>query len=114
MTTLPLTSLLQILAEELRDLATTSEEMHELVCHDHLGRDPNYIRAVQKIDHTTQMLENLSHFVLAVGRETDEDWQITIGEALDGIRLGDLKRRLHRNEPVAEPVNDDGDLELFG
>ncbi|MCE7027412.1 hypothetical protein [Jiella avicenniae] len=121
MTSLPISSLLQILAEELRSLAVTAEEMHHLVCHEHLSRDPSYIRAVQKIDHTTQVLDNLSNFVSAVGEETGEGWSVTIGSALDKIRLSELKQRLHKAEIDDTVANDDhddhddhGDLELFG
>ncbi len=115
MTTLTVSSLLQTLAEELRALAVTAEEMHHLVCHEHLSKDPNYIRAVQKIDHTTQVLDNLSNFVSAVGEETGEGWSVAIGPALDSIRLSELKHRLHKAELADLPANDDdGDLELFG
>ncbi|MBP0614153.1 hypothetical protein [Jiella mangrovi] len=115
MTTLPLSSLLQTLAEELRTLAVTAEEMHNLVCHEHLSHDPAYIRAVQRIDHTTQVLDNLSNFVAAVGDETVEGWSITIGPALNTIRLAELKHRLHKIEGADTAANDDdGDLELFG
>ncbi|MBO0903064.1 hypothetical protein [Jiella sonneratiae] len=119
MTTLPLSSLLQILAEELRALAVTTEEMHHLVCHEHLSHDPDYIRAVQRIDHTTQVLDNLSAFVSAVGDETVDGWSITIGPALNTIRLAELKRRLHKADiddvaAANDDVDDDGELELFG
>lgn len=115
MTTLTLSSLLQTLAEELRALAVTAEEMHHLVCHEHLSHDPAYIRAVQRIDHTTQVLDNLSNFVSAVGEETGEGWSVTIGPALNTIRLSELKHRLHKAD-IDGPAeaDDDGDLELFG
>ncbi|ORE94836.1 hypothetical protein [Aurantimonas sp. 22II-16-19i] len=113
MTTLPLSSLLQTLADELRALAVTAEEMHHLVCHEHLSHDPDYIRAVQRIDHTTQVLDNLSNFVSAVGEETADGWSIAIGPALSTIRLSELKRRLHKAEIEEIAANDD-ELELFG
>ena len=113
MTTLPLSSLLHTLAEELRALAVTAEEMHHLVCHEHLSHDPNYIMAVQRIDHTTQVLDNLSNFVSAVGEQTGDGWSVTIGPALNTIRLSELKRRLHKSEVEEVAANDD-DLELFG
>ncbi|TFF22987.1 hypothetical protein E3C22_11095 [Jiella endophytica] len=115
MTTLPLSNLMHTLAEELRSLAVTAEEMHHLVCHEHLSRDSDYVRAVQRIDHTTQLLDNLSTFVAAIGEQTAEGWDVTIGPALNTVRLEELRRRLHTEASETFATGDDGgDLELFG
>ena len=115
MTTLPLSSLLNILAEELRSLAVTAEEMHHLVCHERLATDIDYVRAVQRIDHTTQLLDNLSTFVSTVGEETSEGWNVAIGSALNTVRLEDLRRRLDSDPCEGFPEDDsEGEMELFG
>jgi len=115
MTTHSLSDLLRSLSEELRALSGTTEEMHHLVCHDHLSQDSDYVRTVQSIDHTTQMLDNLSTFLAVIGEEASEDWQVAVGTALETVRMTELKRRLHGScAETPDSSNDNGDLELFG
>ncbi|MCB8836642.1 hypothetical protein [Aurantimonas sp. VKM B-3413] len=115
----PMAALIQSVAEELRNLAGSTEDLHRLVCHDHLEHDVDYIQTVQSIDRTTQILDNLSTFLAAIGEEANEEWNVALETALGTIRLSELKRRLHPAANDAQlsandGADDDGDLELFG
>ncbi|MEX6509003.1 hypothetical protein [Jiella sp. M17.18] len=114
-----LSDLIHSVAQELRVLADSTEDLHRVVCHDHLAHDTDYIQTVQSIDRTTQILDNLATFLAVVGQEANEEWAVALETALDTVRLSELKHRLHPNLAANAPAQiapptDDGDLELFG
>ncbi|SKA37068.1 hypothetical protein [Consotaella salsifontis] len=117
MTTTPLSDLVARLADELKVLSKVTEDMHQIVCDDcareHL-HNQDFVRAVQSIDHTTQILDNLSEFLGLVAKDTPEDWSLDVGHALDTVRLAALKSRLAPNHALVVWEKDEsGDVDLF-
>ncbi|MEF2072189.1 hypothetical protein [Consotaella aegiceratis] len=117
MTITPLSDLVKTLADELKVLSKVTDDMHHIVCDDCAREnlhDENFVKAVQSIDHTTQILENLSQFLALLAHETPEDWHLDVGRPLDSVRLGALKHRLvHNHALVLYDPGSAGEVDLF-
>ena len=101
--------------EELVDLEQAMEALHPLVdlITTKVGsKDPQHLKAMQGIDHMEQMLMGLATFLNNLSHEASHDWHLDTAHAVSQITLGDLARRLRRQDEAKEDT--DGDLEMFG
>lgn len=101
--------------EELVDLEKAMESLHplvELVTSKVGSKDPQHLMAMQGIDHMEQMLLGLATYLGSLSHEAPQDWHLDTARAVSQITLGDLARRLRRDDEVKEEI--DGDLEMFG
>ena len=124
---MPKTSVSNVLVRlsyELHALAEATDEFHHLAFGAEGNRsldDAQFVRATQSIDHTQQILANLSDFVACIAMASPETMRIDIDQALSLITLSDLKDRLGDRAPgVTAPAQlpamadqDAGELEFF-
>lgn len=108
--------LMQVLARELRLLAEATDGLHDVVCGNDQLRSQD-VKIIQSIDHTQQTLANLSKFVEVLGEDMSQNLSVAIENALAGVTLADLKRRLSPQAdlhgPGANGAGGSGELELF-
>lgn len=112
----PLSSVLTRLSYELHALAEATDEFHHLAF-DGDGQkgldDANYVRATQSIDHTQQILANLSDFVACLALASPEHMKLDTAQALSLLTLSDLRLRL-ADAPAADTERQAaGEPELF-
>jgi hypothetical protein len=101
--------------EELVDLERAMETLHplvDLVTSKVGSKDPQHLKAMQGIDHMEQMLMGLATYLSSLSEEAPQEWHIDTANAVSQITLGDLARRLRRQDEAKEDT--DGDLEMFG
>lgn len=101
--------------EELVELEKAMETLHPLVdlVTSRVGsKDPEHLKAMQGIDHMEQMLLGLATYLSSLSQEAPHDWHLDTAHAVSQITLGDLARRLKRQDAAKEDT--DGDLEMFG
>lgn len=109
-------SILARLSYELHALADATDDFHHLAFSDDVAarlNDADYIRATQSIDHTQQILANLSEFTACLAMSSPVDLTLNPTQALQLITLGDLRRRLEDAPDAAVEVEDEGDTEFF-
>jgi hypothetical protein len=73
--------------------------------------DPDYLQALQGIDHIEQKLCALAGFLADLATTASPDWQLDAHPALAALTLSDLAARL-AGDTVHAPRHD-GDCELF-
>jgi len=101
--------------EELVELEKAMETLHplvDLVTSKVGSKDPQHLKAMQGIDHMEQMLMGLATYLNSLSHEAPQDWHLDTSAAVSRITLGDLARRLRRQDDAKEET--DGDLEMFG
>lgn len=101
--------------EELVELEQAMEALHPLV--DLItakvgSKDPEHLKAMQGIDHMEQMLLGLATYLGSLSQEAPQEWHLDTAHAVSKITLGDLARRLRRQDEAKE--ESDGELEMFG
>ncbi len=104
-------------AKELRTLTDSAHHMQtvvsKLIATSSTGADET-IRDLQALDHITQSIEGLAHFLDALSEDTPAGWEYPDLAAADRVKLEDMARRLLNAEPnCAAPDDRDGDLDLF-
>ncbi|MBC8131050.1 MAG: hypothetical protein H7Y08_12110 [Rhizobiaceae bacterium] len=118
----PLSDILSRLSYELHALADSTEEFHHLAFDEDGPRagprgldDAAFVKAAQSIDHTQQILANLSEFVGCLAMAAPEDLTLDTHQALSLITLSDLKARLVETpEAGTEPERQEaGDADIF-
>ncbi len=103
-------------ADELRTLAQKTTYIQEIVgtlmsnaaC---IGED---FSDLQELDHITQSIDGLSHFLQALAKDTPSAWHYPELLATNSLKLEGLAARLSNTQPC-NPMNngDEDDLDLF-
>ena len=114
----PVSAILARLSYELHALADATDDFHHLAFADdsaaaaRLG-DADYIRATQSIDHTQQILANLSEFTACLAMASPSELTLNPAQALQLITLGDLRRRLADTPEAEFERADAGEADFF-
>lgn len=77
------------------------------------GRDPDYVRAMQEVDHSAQLLAGLADFLHAIAQETPADWRLDPNAAADVVRLSELSVRLAADESRSLSPAPSGECHFF-
>jgi hypothetical protein len=77
------------------------------------GRDPDYIRAMQEVDHSAQLLAGLADFLGAVAQMTPAGWRLDPNAASEIVRLSELSARLAADESRSASPAPSGDCHFF-
>jgi hypothetical protein len=101
--------------QELIELEQAMESLHplvDLITNKVGSKDPQHLKAMQGIDHMEQMLTGLASFLNNLSSEASAEWHLDTAHAVSQITLGELAKRLRRQDDVSQET--DGDLEMFG
>lgn len=113
---MPLKEVLDRIAEELAGTAALIEsiEPHLAAAH-HPGESGRSLMALQGIDLAGQQISGLAEFLSTLGRSVHDDYLVETGEALDVVKLSEMKARLARRaeRPVAVLAKAVGNFEMF-
>jgi hypothetical protein len=111
----PVPALLERLGAELADMAAAVNRLHPLAAAQAdkatTAADPDYLQALQGIDHIEQKLRALAGFLADLTNAASPAWQLDPRPALAALTLSDLATRLAGH--TAHEPNHDGDCELF-
>ncbi len=117
--TAPVTDILGRVAAELRQAALVIDRTP--ICTEHVkegmsAEDSEYMRAMQGLDHSAQMLAGLADFLSALADRAPDHWRIDPHPASQVVRLAELASRLsfqvsHINGDRGTGSN--GDCEFF-
>jgi hypothetical protein len=77
------------------------------------GTDPDYIRAMQEVDHSAQLLTGLADFLGAVAQMTPADWRLDPNAASEVVLLSELSARLAADEGHNVRPMPSGDCHFF-
>lgn len=77
------------------------------------GKDPDYIRAMQEVDHSAQLLVGLADFLDAVAKMTPAGWRLDPNSASEVVRLSELSARLAADEGGGAAPTPSGDCHFF-
>jgi hypothetical protein len=117
--TAPVTDILGRVAEELRQAALVIDRTP--VCTEHVkdgigGEESEYVRAMQGLDHSAQMLSGLADFLSALADRAPAHWRIDPHPASQVVTLAELASRLSFQVARARGEDDggsNGDCEFF-
>lgn len=74
------------------------------------------VLSIQKFDYLSQSLSSLSNFLETIGEEIAIDIEVSSREAIDGIHLKDLARRMEfgsDDSRLTESVSQDSRIDFF-
>lgn len=114
--TTPLSDILTRLSYELHALADSTDEFHHLAFGDESRKgldDMAFVNAAQSIDHTQQILANLSDFVGCLAMAAPEKMTLDTSQALSLITLSDLRDRLKDTVSEKDEDHEAGDPDIF-
>jgi hypothetical protein len=77
------------------------------------GTDPEYIRAMQEVDHSAQLLGGLADFLGVIAQMTPAGWRLDPNAASEIVRLSELSARLAADEGRSKPSAPSGDCHFF-
>lgn len=111
---MPLKDLLDRIVEELAGTAALLEAIEpHLSDSRHPGDSARSLMALQGIDLASQQIAGLAEFLSTLRRSVDDDHSVETQEALNVLKLSEMKARLARRaEPVAL-AKAVGDFEMF-
>jgi hypothetical protein len=112
----PLPTLLNVVGEELHHLAAAVERLHSVVELPGLRealRDAKCHDVLQGIDHVTQNLTGLSHFLTTLASRVPGEWSLDTGAACDVILVASLSERLRCPGMERLASRDNDDCEFF-
>ncbi|PSJ50131.1 hypothetical protein, partial [Pseudaminobacter soli (ex Li et al. 2025)] len=102
----PAAELLHRVSAELTAMAVDVNRLHPLAAAhtataagSATAPDPDYLQALQGIDHIEQKLRALAGFLAAIAETAPPDWQLDAHQALAAITLADLATRLAGHTP---------------
>jgi hypothetical protein len=112
----PLPTLLSVVGEELHHLAAAVERLHSVVELPGLRealRDAKCHNVLQGIDHVTQNLAGLSHFLTTLASDVPDEWSLDTGAACDVVLIASLSERLRRPDAERPASHDNDECEFF-
>jgi hypothetical protein len=114
----PLGDILGRMAQELRDLARTVDQLQDAVGRmttRQLARDGETMRELQNFDRLEQALAGMADFSDSLARSASGDWRLNPQAAARGVPLGDLALRLASPREKSPALNafNAGELEFF-
>jgi hypothetical protein len=112
----PLPTLLSVVGEELHHLAAAVERLHSVVELPGLRealRDAKCHNVLQGIDHVTQNLAGLSHFLTTLASDVPDEWSLDTGAACDVVLIASLSERLRRPHAERPASHDNDECEFF-
>jgi hypothetical protein len=112
----PIADVLGRVRSELDQIATSIDNMQAVVGEltwDLACQDPEYLKAMQSVDHSAQIVAGLGEFLVALVQDAPADWRLNPGAASKIVRLADLAARLATATPPDGKDDDSGDCELF-
>jgi hypothetical protein len=110
----PLTSILDVIAEELSDLGMELEELQTTLSPAmyEIAKNADYVRNVQTLDLMSQRLAAISAFVFSLNLSVPGSCLVNSSSALSEVKPSALAQRLMGAE--IEPIYcDAGDVDLF-
>jgi hypothetical protein len=115
----PVTDILTRVAEELRTAAHRIDKTP--ICTEHVkggmgSEDSEYVRAMQGLDHSAQMLDGLADFLSALADRAPAHWRIDPHPASQVVRLAELASKLSFRAVHGEgqdAADSNGDCEFF-
>jgi hypothetical protein len=112
----PLPTLLAVVGEELHHLAAAVERLHSVVELPGLRealRDAKCTNVLQGIDHVTQNLSGISHFLTTLASDVPDEWSLDTGAACDVVLIASLSERLRRPDAERPASHDNDECEFF-
>jgi hypothetical protein len=112
----PMPALLNAVGEELEHLATAVERLHdvlELPGTKESLRDAKCLNVLQGIDHVTQNLAGLSHFLTTLAGSVPNEWMLDTNPACDVVLIASLSERLRQPTLPRPDASKDDDCEFF-
>jgi hypothetical protein len=114
----PLSDILGRMAQELRDLARTVDQLQDTVGRmttRQLARDGETMRELQNFDRLGQTLSGVANFAEALGLAAAADWAVDPQSAARAVHLSDLAARLvsRREKAGVSGGVGAGELEFF-
>ena len=111
----PIADVLTRVRDELDQIASSIDNMQAVVGEltwDLARQDPEYLKAMQSVDHSAQVVAGLGEFLVALVKDAPADWKLNPNAASKIVRLADLAARLASSQAESQK-NDSGDCELF-
>lgn len=112
----PIADVLGRVRSELDQIASSIDNMQAVVGEltwDLASQDPEYLKAMQSVDHSAQIVAGLGEFLVALVKDAPADWRLDPGAASKIVRLADLAARLATATPPECKDDDSGDCDFF-
>jgi hypothetical protein len=112
----PIADVLARVRSELDQIANSIDNMQAVVGEltwDLARQDPEYLKAMQSVDHSAQIVAGLGEFLVALAKDAPAEWRLNPGAASKIVRLADLAARLATATPLGKQGDESGNCELF-
>jgi hypothetical protein len=112
----PIADVLSRVRDELDQIASSIDNMQAVVGEltwDLARQDPEYMKAMQSVDHSAQVVAGLGEFLVALVKDAPTDWKLNPNAASKIVRLADLAARLATSSPAGGDADDSGDCDFF-
>lgn len=112
----PLPALLEVVGEELHQLAADVERLHTIVELPGVRqslRDAQCFDVLQGIDHVTQNLAGLSKFLANIATTAPDAWTLDTRSACDAVLLAALSERLKQPSQPRQANGGGDECEFF-
>jgi hypothetical protein len=116
--TVPVADLLRRIAQELRDLTQTIDDLQQVLgrlVSNSAVRDSGSVRELQNFDRLGQTMSGIADFVDALGEDAPADWRLNPHPASRVLLLSELAVRLvSQNARAPVPASQEaGEFEFF-
>ena len=111
----PIADVLTRVRDELDQIASSIDNMQAVVgdlTWDLARQDPEYLKAMQSVDHSAQVVAGLGEFLVALVKDAPADWKLNPNAASKIVRLADLAARLASAQAETK-AEDSGDCDFF-
>jgi hypothetical protein len=112
----PIADVLARVRDELDMIAGSIDNMQSVIGEltwDLASQDPHYMKAMQSVDHSAQIVAGLGEFLVALAQEAPNDWRLDPSAASKIVRLADLASRLASAQARNLSSEDSGDCDFF-
>ena len=102
--------------DELDQIASSIDNMQAVVGEltwDLARQDPEYLKAMQSVDHSAQVVAGLGDFLVALAKDAPSDWKLNPAAASKIVRLADLAARLATSSSLPKNAESDGNCDFF-
>jgi hypothetical protein len=112
----PIADVLGRVRRELDLIAGSIDNMQAVVGEltwDLASQDPHYMRAMQSVDHSAQVVAGLGEFLVALAEAAPSEWKLDPAAASKIVRLADLAARLATANADHKAADESGDCDFF-
>lgn len=112
----PLADVLTRVRNELDQIASSIDNMQAVVGEltwDLARQDPHYMRAMQSVDHSAQVVAGLGEFLVALAKDAPSEWKLDSQAAAKIVRLADLAARLASSQQASQADAASGNCDFF-